>query len=122
MQCKKVACDTIIPRLRQLRSFAGFNMGNDLALLVTYAAMLVDGNQLTDLISIGSKTPRTGHNPPEPAIVGGLDTHGVFEGLPYTSSHSSRSLYFPQGDASMTRGMTILPFGSVPILTLRPFA
>jgi hypothetical protein len=58
-----------------------FNMGNDLALLVTYAAMLVDGNQLTDLLSIGGKTHRTGKSPPPPAIVGGLDTHGVFEGL-----------------------------------------
>jgi hypothetical protein len=65
----------------------GFNMGNDLALLVTYAAHLVDGNQLTDLLSIGGKTNETGNAPPPPAIVGGLDTHGVFE-----------------GDASMTRG------------------
>jgi len=56
-------------------------MGNDLAVLVTYAAMLVDGNQLTNLLSIGSKTSRTGPNPPAPAIVGGLDTHGVFEGV-----------------------------------------
>jgi hypothetical protein len=55
-------------------------MGNDLALLVTYAAHLVDGNQLTDLLSIGGKTNETGNAPPPPAIVGGLDTHGVFEG------------------------------------------
>ena len=55
-------------------------MGNDLAVFVTYAAMLVDGNQLTDLMSIGSKSPATGADPPPPAIVGGLDTHGVFEG------------------------------------------
>jgi hypothetical protein len=65
----------------------GFNMGNDLAILVTYAGMLVDGNQLTNLISIGAKSPATGVDPPPPAIVGGLNTHGVFE-----------------GDASMTRG------------------
>ncbi|KAF8200337.1 Chloroperoxidase [Pholiota molesta] len=44
----------------------GFNMGNDIAVFVTYAAHLVDGNLLTDRLSI--------------AIVGGLDTHGVFEG------------------------------------------
>jgi len=62
-------------------------MDNDLAVLVTYAAFLVDGNQLTNLLSIGAKTSRTGPNPPAPAIVGGLDTHAVFE-----------------GDASMTRG------------------
>jgi hypothetical protein len=55
-------------------------MGNDLALLVTYAAMLVDGNQLTNLISIGGKSPATGDDPPLPAIVGGLNTHAVFEG------------------------------------------
>ena len=55
-------------------------MGNDLAVFVTYAAMLVDGNQLTNLISIGGKSSATGVDPPPPAIVGGLDTHGVFEG------------------------------------------
>ena len=55
-------------------------MGNGLATFVTYAAMLVDGNQITNLLSIGGKTPETGPDPPKPAIVGGLDTHGVFEG------------------------------------------
>ena len=55
-------------------------MGNDLAVFVTYAAFLVDGNPITNLLSIGGKTPRTGIDPPEPAIVGGLDTHAVFEG------------------------------------------
>ena len=59
----------------------GFNMGNDLAVFVTYAAMLVDGNLVTDLLSIGHKTPRTGPDPPQPAIVGGLNTHAVFEGM-----------------------------------------
>ena len=58
----------------------GFNMGNDLAVFVTYAAMLVDGNQLTNLMSIGGKTSETGPDPPAPATVGGLNTHGVFEG------------------------------------------
>ena len=65
----------------------GFNMGNDIAVFVTYAAHLVDGNLLTDLLSIGGKSGKTGPNPPAPAIVGGLDTHAVFE-----------------GDASTTRG------------------
>ncbi|KZP09521.1 heme-thiolate peroxidase [Athelia psychrophila] len=65
----------------------GFNMGNDLALLVTFGAFLVDGNHLTNLMSIGQKTNETGTNPAAPAIVGGLNTHGVFE-----------------GDASTTRG------------------
>jgi hypothetical protein len=59
---------------------SGFNMGNDIAVFVTYGAFLVDGNPLTNLLSIGGKTPLTGTNPPQPAIVGGLDTHAVFEG------------------------------------------
>lgn len=62
-------------------------MGNDLAVFVTYAAFLVDGNLITNLLSIGGKTNETGADPPVPAIVGGLDTHAVFE-----------------GDASTTRG------------------
>ncbi|CAA7270619.1 unnamed protein product [Cyclocybe aegerita] len=62
-----------------------FNMENSLAIFLTYAAHLVDGNLITDLLSIGRKTPLTGRDPPP--IVGGLNTHAVFE-----------------GDASMTRG------------------
>ena len=62
-------------------------MGNDLAVFLTYGVHLVDGNLLTDLISIGGKTPETGPDPAAPAIVGGFDTHAVFE-----------------GDASTTRG------------------
>ncbi|KXN81291.1 Aromatic peroxygenase [Leucoagaricus sp. SymC.cos] len=65
----------------------GFNMENTIARLVTYAAHLVDGNVITDMLSIGGKSPETGPDPPAPAIVGGLNTHAVFE-----------------GDASMTRG------------------
>lgn len=65
----------------------GFNMENSLAKFVTYAAFLVDGNPVTNLMSIGGKSSLTGQDPPSPAIVGGLDTHAVFE-----------------GDASMTRG------------------
>jgi len=55
-------------------------MGNDLAVFVTYAAHLVDGNLVTNLLSIGGKSPKTGSDPPKPAIVGGLNTHVVFEG------------------------------------------
>lgn len=62
-------------------------MENSFAKFVTYAAHLVDGNVVTDLMSIGEKTPKTGPDPPAPAIVGGLNTHAVFE-----------------GDASITRG------------------
>ena len=62
-------------------------MDNSLARFVTYAAFLVDGNVVTNLLSIGQKTAETGPAPPAPAIVGGLNTHAVFE-----------------GDSSMTRG------------------
>ena len=55
-------------------------MGNDLAIFVTFAAFLVNGNPITNLMSIGGATPLTGPNPPQPATVGGLDTHNVFEG------------------------------------------
>jgi hypothetical protein len=62
-------------------------MGNDLAVFVTYAAHLVDGNLITNLLSIGGKSNLTGPDPPQPASVAGLNTHAVFE-----------------GDASTTRG------------------
>ncbi|KAF7773206.1 hypothetical protein Agabi119p4_5373 [Agaricus bisporus var. burnettii] len=64
----------------------GFNMEFSLAKFVTYAAFLVDGNPITNLMSIGGKSDLTGEDPPDPATVGGLNTHAVFE-----------------GDASMTR-------------------
>jgi hypothetical protein len=55
-------------------------MDNAFAKFVTYAAFLVDGNLVTNLMSIGGKSSLTGPDPPTPAIVGGLDTHAVFEG------------------------------------------
>ncbi|TFK24483.1 Cloroperoxidase [Coprinopsis marcescibilis] len=57
-----------------------FNMENKLARFTTYFAMILDGNLVTDLISIGGKTPLTGVDPPLPAIVGGMTNHGTFEG------------------------------------------
>lgn len=65
----------------------GFNMDNNVAKVATYGAHLVDGNLITNQLSIGRKTFRTGPDPPLPATAGGLNTHGPFE-----------------GDASMTRG------------------
>ncbi|KAJ3510931.1 heme-thiolate peroxidase [Agrocybe chaxingu] len=65
----------------------GFNMDNSVAIFATYAAHLMVGNVITDLISIGRKTWLTGPDPPPPANVGGLNAHGLFE-----------------GDASLTRG------------------
>ena len=56
-------------------------MGNDMAVFAAYAAFLVNGNPLTNLLSIGGKTSKTGRDPPKPATVGGLDTHAVFEGV-----------------------------------------
>ncbi|TFK17876.1 Cloroperoxidase [Coprinopsis marcescibilis] len=58
----------------------GFNMESELARFTTYIAHLLDGNPITDLLSIGGKTPRTGPDPPRPAIVGGISNHGTFEG------------------------------------------
>jgi hypothetical protein len=55
-------------------------MENGIARFVTYAAHLVDGNLFTDLISIGGKTRKTGDDTPAPAIIGGMNTHGTFEG------------------------------------------
>jgi hypothetical protein len=68
-------------------SDAGFNFENNLAKFTCYAAFLVDGNLITDKLSIGAKSPQTGPDPPNPATVSGLNTHNVFE-----------------GDTSMTRG------------------
>jgi hypothetical protein len=56
-------------------------MGNDLAIFATYSAMLVDGNLVTNLLSIGRKSYKTGPDPPKPAVVGGLNTHALFEGM-----------------------------------------
>lgn len=55
-------------------------MDNTLGRFLAYGTFLVDGNVITNEMSIGSKTPDTGPDPPAPAIVGGLDTHAVFEG------------------------------------------
>ncbi|KZV84338.1 Cloroperoxidase [Exidia glandulosa HHB12029] len=59
----------------------GFNMEYNRALLcVTYAAFLVNGNLLTNLMSIGGISRLTGPAPPAPALASGLNTHGTFEG------------------------------------------
>jgi hypothetical protein len=62
-------------------------MNRNLARFTCYAAFLVNGNMVTNLLSIGEKSSQTGPDPPKPALVGGLNTHNVFE-----------------GDSSMTRG------------------
>ncbi|KIJ24362.1 hypothetical protein M422DRAFT_274889 [Sphaerobolus stellatus SS14] len=40
----------------------------------------MNGNPLTNLMSIRMKTHLTGPEPPKPALVGGLSQHGTFEG------------------------------------------
>ena len=83
-------------------------MAYSLAVFITWGAFLVDGNHLTNWMSIGEKTAETGLAPPPPAIVGGLNTHKVFEGASYPhlffriSSHAKLPLV--EGDASTTRG------------------
>ncbi|KAF5352359.1 hypothetical protein D9756_005988 [Leucocoprinus leucothites] len=65
----------------------GFNMEYTTAQIVAYGGLIVDGNVVTNLLSIGGKSTLTGEDPPAPATAGGLNTHGPFE-----------------GDASITRG------------------
>lgn len=55
-------------------------MANPLAGFLTYAGFIVDGNLLTNLVSIGGKDPRTGKDPAKPAIIGGMNSPGLFEG------------------------------------------
>ncbi|KAF8487690.1 hypothetical protein JB92DRAFT_3255114 [Gautieria morchelliformis] len=50
----------------------GFNMSNDLAIFLRYAAFLAEGNPITTLMSIGGKAHSTGPNPPALAIVSDL--------------------------------------------------
>ncbi|TFK19789.1 aromatic peroxygenase precursor [Coprinopsis marcescibilis] len=64
----------------------GFNMNGQAARVATYIGHILEGNLLTDLLSIGGKTRLTGPDPPG-ASVAGLSNHGTFE-----------------GDSSMTRG------------------
>lgn len=83
-----------------------------LALFVTYGSHLVDGNLVTDRLSIGGKTSFTGPDPPAPAIVGGLNTHAVFEGrsalVCLRFDLADVHVHFLSGDTSMTRGMWLI--------------
>lgn len=67
-------------------------MENSFAVFITWGAFLVDGNLLTNLMSLGPKSDSTGPDPPSPAIVGGLNTHGVFEGM---SDHMAQNSFIP---------------------------
>ncbi|KIJ26514.1 hypothetical protein M422DRAFT_272390 [Sphaerobolus stellatus SS14] len=58
----------------------GLSMDTNSATLVTYASMLIDGNLVTNLMSIGRKSPLTGLDPSQPATIGRLNTHAGFKG------------------------------------------
>lgn len=55
-----------------------FNVGFDLAMFATYLAFIGDGNHVTNLVSIGAETSKTGPNVNESAT--GFNTHIIFEG------------------------------------------
>lgn len=95
-------------------------MDNNLSKFTCYAAFIVNGNLVTDLVSIGEKSEKTGPDPPGPATVAGLNTHNVFEGdssmtrsqfrtLPQLSKSTDSlclqmiSLIIPMSPASMRR-------------------
>lgn len=90
--CQEGTSHTLLPLVlpclptNHLSISPGLKMENILARFTTYVAHIIDGNLVTDLLSIDDKTPKTGIDPPPPTIVGGLNNHGTFE-----------------GDASMTR-------------------
>ncbi|PPQ96205.1 hypothetical protein CVT26_005610 [Gymnopilus dilepis] len=56
------------------------NLENSFARFLVYSTFLVNGNPITNLMSIGDKTSLTGQDPPRPATVAGLDTHNNCEG------------------------------------------
>jgi hypothetical protein len=55
-------------------------MENRFSIFATHLAHLMNGNLVTDKLSIGGKTRKTGPSPPLPAHAGGFDVHGTFEG------------------------------------------
>ncbi|KIJ53244.1 hypothetical protein M422DRAFT_155474 [Sphaerobolus stellatus SS14] len=79
-------------------------------LFLVYQAFLMNGNPITNLMSIGMKTPLTGTNPPKPAQVGGLSFHGTFEG---DTSMSRVDAFFGDPAAfNQTRFNDLLAFAS----------
>ena len=67
-----------------LISNIGFNMEWEFVTFVTWMVFLIDGNLLTNLMSLGPKSNQTGVDPLSPAIVGGLNTHSMFKGVTCT--------------------------------------
>ncbi|KIJ45803.1 hypothetical protein M422DRAFT_250593 [Sphaerobolus stellatus SS14] len=81
----------------------GLNLGNDFAKFLCYQVFLMNGNPLTNLMSIGMKTPLTGQDPPNPGLVGGLSQHGTFEDISLADYPQLSSCMPFIGDTSMTR-------------------
>lgn len=79
-------------------------MGNNLAIFIAWGGILATGNSLTNLMSVGPKSNLTGEDPPKPAVVGGLDSHGIFEGNAISSRFQLDLTTASSGDASKTRG------------------
>lgn len=69
-------------------------MAHGVAVVAVYSAMLLNGNPITDLLSIGGKTPLTGPPPPLPAHAGGNNVHQTAEG---DASLSRADAYFGDG-------------------------
>ncbi|KZV84535.1 Cloroperoxidase [Exidia glandulosa HHB12029] len=60
----------------------------------------INGNHITNLMSIGTYTPEEGPMPPPPATAGGLSTHGTFEGdasLTRLDAHFGSHVDFNEG-------------------------
>jgi unspecific peroxygenase len=69
----------------------GFNMHNTVARIAAYGAHLLNGNLVTDLLSIGGQSPLTGPSPAPPAHAGGNNVHNTCEG---DASLSRADAYF----------------------------
>ncbi|KAH6905561.1 Chloroperoxidase [Coprinopsis sp. MPI-PUGE-AT-0042] len=72
----------------------GFNMHYTAARVAAYGAHLLNGNQVSDLLSIGGKTHLTGPSPAPPAHAGGNNVHNTCEG---DVSLSRADAYFGDG-------------------------
>ncbi|KIJ56414.1 hypothetical protein M422DRAFT_150647, partial [Sphaerobolus stellatus SS14] len=69
------------PILINFSSMLKINLGNDFGKFLTCQAFLMNSNPLTNLTSLGIKSPLTGPDPArQPASVGGLNQRGTFEG------------------------------------------
>ncbi|KIJ53054.1 hypothetical protein M422DRAFT_243026 [Sphaerobolus stellatus SS14] len=61
----RVSRKTVLSGLLVTATMEGLNLGNDFAKFLVYQASLMKGNLITNLISIGLKSPLTGPDPPK---------------------------------------------------------